>query len=133
MISYSGNRRSSPDRVFMSQEKAPLPPPENSSGADGTISAETLPYYSSRSSYFWAIDLAGFKKDRSTSTQSPVAGRDLPWHTFFRIGPGRTALGTEVTPVATSTPQAMKRSCSSTASRLDARRRTSSEYRLRWE
>ena len=60
---YSADFGSSPDRVFASQDKNPFSAGEFIwSGWD--YLGEPSPYYSSRSSYFGAIDLAGFKKDR---------------------------------------------------------------------
>ena len=60
---YTADFGSSPDRVFASQERHPYVAGEFVwSGWD--YLGEPTPYYSSRSSYFGIIDLAGFKKDR---------------------------------------------------------------------
>jgi beta-galactosidase len=60
---YAADFGSSPDRVFTSQDRNPDVAGEFVwSGWD--YLGEPTPYYSSRSSYFGIIDLAGFKKDR---------------------------------------------------------------------
>ncbi|KAJ4287532.1 hypothetical protein N0V90_012235 [Kalmusia sp. IMI 367209] len=60
---YSADFGSSPDKVFSAQDHAPYVAGEFVwSGFD--YIGEPTPYYSSRSSYFGPIDLAGFPKDR---------------------------------------------------------------------
>jgi beta-galactosidase len=60
---YAADFGSSADRVFASQDQNPYVAGEFVwSGWD--YLGEPTPYYSSRSSYFGIIDLAGFKKDR---------------------------------------------------------------------
>jgi beta-galactosidase len=60
---YSDDFGSSPDRVFASQEKNAFSAGEFVwSGWD--YLGEPSPYYSSRSSYYGIVDLAGLKKDR---------------------------------------------------------------------
>jgi beta-galactosidase len=60
---------SSADKVFAAQDKHPFVAGEFVwSGWD--YLGEPTPYYSSRSSYFGIIDLAGFKKDRFYLYQS---------------------------------------------------------------
>lgn len=60
---YSADFGSSPDKVFAAQDANPFVAGEFVwSGWD--YLGEPTPYYSSRSSYFGIVDLAGFRKDR---------------------------------------------------------------------
>jgi beta-galactosidase len=66
---YSADFGSSPDKVFAAQDRNPYVAGEFVwSGWD--YLGEPTPYYSTRSSYFGIIDLAGFKKDRYFLYQS---------------------------------------------------------------
>lgn len=79
---YSADFGSSPDKVFFAQDHAPYVAGEFVwSGFD--YLGEPTPYYSSRSSYFGPIDLAGFPKDRYYLYKS----RWLPDEKFAHILP----------------------------------------------
>ncbi len=89
---YAADFGSSADRVFASQDQTPYAAGEFVwSGWD--YLGEPTPYYSSRSSYFGIIDLAGFKKDRFYIYQAtwrpdfPMA-HILPHWTWPRRGAG---------------------------------------------
>jgi beta-galactosidase len=126
---YSTDFGSSPDRVFASQDKNPYSAGEFVwSGWD--YLGEPSPYYSSRSSYFGIIDLAGFKKDRFYLYQAewrpdlPMAHILPHWTWPERVG--------QVTPVHvyTSGDQA---ELFLNGKSLGRKKKKSFEYRLRWD
>lgn len=91
---------------------------------------EPTPYYSSRSSYFGIIDLAGFKKDRFYLYQSawrpelPVAHLLPHWNWAERIG--------QVVPVHAFTSGDEGELFVNNISQ-GRKRKASNEYRLRWD
>jgi beta-galactosidase len=126
---YSADFGSSPDRVFASQDKNPYSAGEFIwSGWD--YIGEPSPYYSSRSSYFGAIDLAGFKKDRFYLYQAewrpdlPMAHILPHWTWPERVG--------QVTPVHIYT-SGDEAELFLNGKSLGRKKRTSFEYRLRWD
>jgi beta-galactosidase len=126
---YSADFGSSPDRVFASQDKNPYSAGEFIwSGWD--YIGEPSPYYSSRSSYFGAIDLAGFKKDRFYLYQSnwrpdlPMAHILPHWTWPERVG--------QVTPVHVYTSGDEAELFLNDKS-LGRKKKGKFEYRLRWD
>jgi beta-galactosidase len=126
---YSAEFGSSPDRVFASQEKNPYSAGEFIwSGWD--YLGEPSPYYSSRSSYFGAIDLAGFKKDRFYLYQSnwrpdlPMAHILPHWTWPERVG--------KVTPVHVYT-SGDEAELFLNGKSLGRKKKGKFEYRLRWD
>tara|TARA_R110000868_G_scaffold408293_2_gene690934 strand:- start:2635 stop:5373 length:2739 start_codon:yes stop_codon:yes gene_type:complete len=126
---YTTDFGSSADKVFRSLDEHPYV-------AGGFVWSgwdylgEPTPYYSSRSSYFGFIDLAGFKKDRFYLYQAywrpdyPMAHIFPHWNWPDRIG--------EVTPVhvATSGDEA---ELFLNGESLGRKRKGEFEYRLRWD
>jgi beta-galactosidase len=126
---YSAEFGSSPDRVFASQEKNPYSAGEFIwSGWD--YIGEPSPYYSSRSSYFGAIDLAGFNKDRFYLYQSnwrpdlPMAHILPHWTWPERVG--------QVTPVHVYT-SGDEAELFLNGKSLGRKKKGKFEYRLRWD
>jgi beta-galactosidase len=126
---YAADFGSSPDRVFASQDRNPDVAGEFVwSGWD--YLGEPTPYYSSRSSYFGIIDLAGFKKDRFYIYQAkwrpdlPMA-HILPHWTW----PERVGLVTPVH-VFTSGDEA---ELFLNGRSLGRKKKGPYEYRLRWD
>lgn len=126
---YSADFGSSPDRVFASQDKNPYSAGEFIwSGWD--YIGEPSPYYSSRSSYFGAIDLAGFKKDRFYMYQAdwrpelPMAHILPHWTWPDRVG--------QVTPVHVYT-SGDEAELFLNGKSLGRKKKNSFEYRLRWD
>jgi len=120
---------STADKVFAAQDRNPYVAGEFVwSGWD--YLGEPTPYYSSRSSYFGIIDLAGFKKDRFFLYQSrwrpdlPIA-RILPHWTW----PER---GGQVTPVHVFTSGDEAELFLNNKS-LGRKKKGEFEYRLRWD
>jgi beta-galactosidase len=126
---YSADFGSSPDRVFASQDKNTYSAGEFIwSGWD--YLGEPSPYYSSRSSYFGAIDLAGFKKDRFYMYQAnwrpdlPMAHILPHWTWPDRVG--------QVTPVHVYT-SGDEAELFLNGKSLGRKKKSSFEYRLRWD
>ena len=120
---------SSPDRVFASQDRNPFVGGEFVwSGWD--YLGEPTPYYSSRSSYFGIIDLAGFKKDRFYIYQAhwrpdyPMAHILPHWTWPERVG--------QITPVHVFTSGDAAELFLNGRS-LGRRTKGPYEYRLRWD
>lgn len=126
---YSADFGSSPDRVFASQERNPFAAGEFVwTGWD--YLGEPTPYYSSRSSYFGAIDLAGFKKDRFYLYQAnwrpdfPMAHILPHWTWPDRVG--------QVTPVHVYT-SGDEAELFLNGKSLGRKKKNKYEYRLRWD
>ena len=126
---YTAPFGASPDKVFASQDKHPYVGGEFVwSGWD--YIGEPTPYYSSRSSYFGIIDLAGFKKDRFYLYQSrwrpdfPMAHILPHWNWPERIG--------EVTPVHVFT-SGDEAELFLNGESLGRKKKGEFEYRLRWD
>ena len=126
---YAADFGSSPDRVFASQDKNPYSAGEFIwSGWD--YIGEPSPYYSSRSSYFGAIDLAGFKKDRFYLYQAnwrpdmPMAHILPHWTWPERVG--------QVTPVHVYT-SGDEAELFLNGKSLGRKKKDKFEYRLRWD
>jgi beta-galactosidase len=120
---------SSADKVFAAQDKHPFVAGEFVwSGWD--YLGEPTPYYSSRSSYFGIIDLAGFKKDRFYLYQSrwlpnlPMAHILPHWSWPERVG--------QVTPVHVFTSGDEAELFLNDVS-LGRKKKGEYEYRLRWD
>ncbi|WP_053978011.1 beta-galactosidase GalB [Mangrovimonas xylaniphaga] len=126
---YTANFGSSADKVFASQDKHPFVAGEFVwSGWD--YLGEPTPYYSSRSSYFGLIDLAGFKKDRFYLYQARWRP-DLPmvhilphWNWPERIG--------QITPVHIFT-SGDEVELFLNGKSLGRKKKGPFEYRLRWD
>lgn len=126
---YAVDFGSSPDKVFMMQDKHPFV-------AGGFVwtgwdhLGEPTPYYSSRSSYCGIIDLAGFKKDRFYLYQSrwrpdfPMVHVLPHWNWPDRVG--------EVTPVHVFTSGDEVELFLNGRS-LGRKQKGEFEYRLRWD
>ncbi|HEX5221302.1 MAG TPA: beta-galactosidase GalB [Verrucomicrobiae bacterium] len=120
---------SSADKVFAAQDRHPFVAGEFVwSGWD--YLGEPTPYYSSRSSYFGIIDLAGFKKDRFYLYQSRWRS-DLPmahilphWTWTERAG--------QVTPVHVFT-SGDEAELFLNGKSLGRKKKAPYEYRLRWD
>jgi beta-galactosidase len=120
---------SSADKVFAAQDKHPFVAGEFVwSGWD--YLGEPTPYYSSRSSYFGIIDLAGFKKDRFFLYQSrwrpelPMAHILPHWTWPDRVG--------QVTPVHVFT-SGDEAELFLNGTSLGRKKKGEYEYRLRWD
>jgi len=120
---------SSPDRVFASQDRNPYVGGEFVwSGWD--YLGEPTPYYSSRSSYFGIIDLAGFRKDRFYIYQAhwrpdhPMAHILPHWTWPERVG--------QITPVHVFT-SGDEAELFLNGRSLGRRKKGPYEYRLRWD
>jgi beta-galactosidase len=125
---YTVDFGSSADKVFASEDKHPYV-------AGGFVWSgwdylgEPTPYYSSRSSYFGIIDLAGFKKDRFYLYQSrwrpelPLAHILPHWNWPERIG--------EVTPVHVFT-SGDEAELFLNGKSLGRKTKQPDEYRIRW-
>jgi beta-galactosidase len=120
---------SSADKVFAAQDKHPFVAGEFVwSGWD--YLGEPTPYYSSRSSYFGIIDLAGFKKDRFYLYQSrwrpefPMVHILPHWTWPERVG--------QVTPVHVYT-SGDEAELFLNGKSLGRKRKGQYEYRLRWD
>lgn len=126
---YSVDFGASADKVFASMEKHPYV-------AGGFVWSgwdylgEPTPYYSSRSSYFGVIDLAGFKKDRFYLYQSQWRP-DLPmvhilphWNWPDRVG--------EITPIHVFT-SGDEAELFLNGKSLGRKKMQKYEYRLRWD
>ena len=126
---YAADFGSSPDKVFTAQDKNPYVAGEFVwSGWD--YLGEPTPYYSSRSSYFGILDLAGFKKDRFYLYQSRWRP-DLPmvhilphWTWPDRVG--------QVTPVHVYT-SGDEAELFLNGRSLGRKKKGQYEYRLRWD
>ncbi|MDW7692931.1 beta-galactosidase GalB [Flammeovirgaceae bacterium SG7u.111] len=126
---YTADFGSSADKVFGSIDKHPYV-------AGGFVWSgwdylgEPTPYYSSRSSYFGLIDLAGFKKDRFYLYQSrwrpdfPMAHILPHWNWSGRVG--------EVTPVHVFT-SGEEAELFLNGKSLGRKKKGEYEYRLRWD
>jgi beta-galactosidase len=126
---YTAPFGSSADKVFSSLDRHPYV-------AGGFVWSgwdylgEPTPYYSSRSSYFGIIDLAGFKKDRFYLYQSrwrpelPLVHILPHWNWPERVG--------KVTPVHVFTSGDMAELFLNGRS-LGRRKKGAYEYRLRWD
>ncbi|KAH9208898.1 glycoside hydrolase superfamily [Leptodontidium sp. 2 PMI_412] len=126
---YTADFGSSPDKVFSSQDHASYVAGEFVwSGWD--YLGEPTPYYSSRSSYFGMIDLAGFKKDRFFLYQSrwrpdhPMAHILPHWNWPDRIG--------QVTPVHVFS-SADEAELFVNGISQGRQNKTAYEYRFRWD
>src|SRR6185436_17754346 len=126
---YTAAFGTSPDKVFVSQDKHPYVAGEFVwSGWD--YLGEPTPYYSARSSYCGIIDLAGFKKDRFYLYQSRWRP-DLPmvhilphWNWSDRVG--------LITPVHVFT-SGDEAELFLNGRSLGKKTRNAFEYRLRWD
>ncbi len=126
---YTAPFGSSPDKVFASLDSHPYV-------AGGFVWSgwdylgEPTPYYSARSSYFGAIDLAGFKKDRFFLYQAywrpdlPMAHILPHWTWPERVG--------QVTPVHVFT-SGDEGELFLNGQSLGRKRKGTYEYRLRWD
>lgn len=126
---YTAPFGSSPDKVFATLDKNPYV-------AGGFVWSgwdylgEPTPYYSSRSSYYGVIDLAGFKKDRFYLYQSywrpdlPMAHILPHWNWPDRIG--------KVTPVHVFT-SGDEAELFLNGKSLGRKKKGPYEYRLRWD
>ncbi|MFA0964978.1 beta-galactosidase GalB [Roseivirga sp. BDSF3-8] len=126
---YTADFGSSADKVFRSIDQHPYV-------AGGFVWSgwdylgEPTPYYSSRSSYFGIIDLAGFKKDRFYLYQSrwrpdlPIAHILPHWNWPDRVG--------EVTPVHVFT-SGDEAELFLNGKSLGRKKKGAYEYRLRWD
>jgi len=126
---YTADFGSSADKVFAAQDKHPFVAGEFVwSGWD--YLGEPSPYYSSRSSYFGIIDLAGFKKDRFFLYQSrwrpdlPMAHLLPHWTWPDRVG--------QVTPVHVFT-SGDEAELFLNGKSLGRKKKGPYEYRLRWD
>jgi len=126
---HSADFGSSADKVFASQDRHPYVAGEFVwSGWD--YLGEPTPYYSSRSSYFGIIDLAGFKKDRFYLYHSrwrpdfPVAHILPHWTWPERVG--------QVTPVHVFT-SGDEAELFLNGKSLGRKRKGQYQYRLRWD
>jgi beta-galactosidase len=126
---YAADFGSSPDRVFASQDRNPYVGGEFVwSGWD--YLGEPTPYYSSRSSYFGIIDLAGFKKDRFYIYQAhwrpdhPMAHILPHWTWPDRVG--------QITPVHVFT-SGDEAELFLNGRSLGRKKKGRYEYRLRWD
>lgn len=126
---YATDFGSSPDRVFASQDRNPYVAGEFVwSGWD--YIGEPTPYYTSRSSYFGIIDLAGFKKDRFYIYQAhwrpdlPMAHLLPHWTWPERVG--------QITPVHVFT-SGDEAELFLNGKSLGRRTKGPYEYRLRWD
>jgi beta-galactosidase len=120
---------STADKVFAAQDKNPFVAGEFVwSGWD--YLGEPTPYYSSRSSYFGIIDLAGFKKDRFYLYQS----RWRPDFPFAHILPHWTwpERAGQVTPVHVFT-SGNEAELFLNGKSLGRKKKGEYEYRLRWD
>jgi beta-galactosidase len=126
---YTADFGSSADKVFAAQDKNPFVAGEFVwSGWD--YLGEPSPYYSSRSSYYGIIDLAGFKKDRFYLYQSR-------WKPDLRVAhilphwtwPGR---GGQVTPVHVFT-SGDEAELFLNGKSFGRKKKGEYEYRLRWD
>lgn len=127
---YAADFGSSPDKVFAAQDRNPYVAGEFVwCGWD--YLGEPTPYYSSRSSYFGIIDLAGFRKDRFYLYQSrwrpdyPMA-HIVPqdWNWPDRVG--------QVTPVHIYT-SGEEAELYLNGKSLGRKKKGPYEYRLRWD
>src|ERR1700753_1154263 len=126
---YAADFGSSPDRTFAAQDQNPFVAGEFVwSGWD--YLGEPTPYYSSRSSYFGIIDLAGFKKDRFYCYQAewrpdfPMAHILPHWTWPERVG--------QVTPVFVFT-SGDDAALFLNGKSLGRKKKGQYEYRLRWD
>ncbi|MFT4094909.1 MAG: beta-galactosidase GalB [Niabella sp.] len=126
---YTAQFGASPDKVFAAQDRNPYVAGEFVwSGFD--YIGEPTPYYSARSSYSGAIDLAGFKKDRFYLYQSrwrpdfPMAHILPHWTWPDRIG--------KVTPVHVFT-SGDEAELFLNGKSLGRKKKAAFEYRLRWD
>ncbi len=126
---YAADFGSSADKVFAAQDRNPFVAGEFVwSGWD--YLGEPTPYYSSRSSYFGIIDLAGFKKDRFYLYQSrwcpdvPMAHILPHWTWPERAG--------QVTPVHVFT-SGDEAELFLNGKSLGRKKKGQYEYRLRWD
>lgn len=126
---YAADFGSSADKVFASQDKNPYVGGEFVwTGWD--YLGEPTPYYSSRSSYFGILDLAGFKKDRFYLYQAhwrpdlPMAHILPHWTWPERVG--------EVTPVHVFT-SGDEAELFLNGKSLGRKQKGEFEYRLRWD
>lgn len=126
---YAADFGSSADKVFAMQDKNPYVAGEFVwSGWD--YLGEPTPYYSSRSSYFGIIDLAGFKKDRFYLYQSrwrpdvPMAHILPHWTWPERVG--------QITPVHVFT-SGDEGELFLNGKSLGRKKKSAFEYRLRWD
>jgi len=126
---HSADFGSTADKVFAAQDQHPFVAGEFVwSGWD--YLGEPTPYYSSRSSYFGIIDLAGFKKDRFYLYQSrwrpelPMAHILPRWTWSERVG--------QVTPVHVFTSGDEAELFLNDKS-LGRKKKGAYEYRLRWD
>jgi beta-galactosidase len=126
---YTADFGSSADKVFAAQDKNPFVAGEFVWGGWDYL-GEPTPYYSSRSSYFGIIDLAGFKKDRFYLYQSRWRP-DLPMaHILPRwTWPERT---NQVTPVHVFT-SGDEAELFLNGKSLGRKKKGEFEYRLRWD
>jgi beta-galactosidase len=126
---YTAPFGASPDKVFATEDKNPFV-------AGGFVWSgwdylgEPTPYYSSRSSYFGIIDLAGFKKDRFYLYQSrwrpdlPMAHILPHWTWPERVG--------KITPVHVFT-SGDEAELFLNGKSLGRKKKELYEYRLRWD
>lgn len=126
---YAAGFGSSADKVFSAQDHHPFVAGEFVwSGWD--YLGEPTPYYTSRSSYFGIIDLAGFKKDRFYLYQSrwrpdfPMAHILPHWSWPERIG--------QITPVHVFT-SGDEAELFLNGKSLGRKKKAQYEYRLRWD
>ena len=126
---YAADFGSSPDKVFAAQDTHPFVGGEFVwSGWD--YLGEPSPYYSSRSSYYGIIDLAGFPKDRFYLYQSrwrpdlPMAHILPHWTWSERVG--------QVTPVHVFT-SGDEGELFLNGKSLGRKKKGQYEYRLRWD
>lgn len=126
---YAADFGSSPDKVFAAQDKHPFVGGEFVwSGWD--YLGEPSPYYSSRSSYYGIIDLAGFPKDRFYLYQSrwrpdfPMAHILPHWTWPKRVG--------KITPVHVFT-SGDEAELFLNGKSLGRKQKGTNEYRLRWD
>jgi beta-galactosidase len=126
---YAADFGSSPDKVFAAQDRHPYVGGEFVwSGWD--YLGEPTPYYSSRSSYYGIIDLAGFRKDRFYLYQSrwrpdtPMVHILPNWTWPDRIG--------KVTPVHVFT-SGDEAELFLNGNSLGRKKKGPFEYRLRWD
>ncbi len=126
---YTADFGSTADKVFAAQDQNPFVAGEFVwSGWD--YLGEPTPYYSSRSSYFGIIDLAGFKKDRFYLYQSrwrpdyPMAHILPHWTWPDRVG--------QVTPVHVFT-SGDEAELFLNGKSLGRKKKGPFEYRLRWD
>ena len=126
---YTADFGSSPDKVFSAQDKHPYVAGEFVWCGWDYI-GEPTPYYSSRSSYYGIMDLAGFKKDRFYLYQSrwrpdfPMAHILPHWTWPERVG--------QVTPVHVFT-SGDEAELFLNGKSLGRKKKGPYEYRLRWD